>query len=172
MIVISDTGPINYLVLIGQADILPSLYRRVTIPQAVFDELGDPDTPEPVRQWIAKRPTWLEVRKPTTLPDSRLKRLDAGERDAILLAEELRADALIMDERKGYLEARRRNLPVLRTLAVLDKAAEKGLVDLPKAIIRLQQTSFRAPARLLEALLERHRRRSNTLSSSPGAPNS
>ena len=48
MIVISDTGPINYLVLIGQAEILPSLYRRVSIPQVVFDELGDPDTPEPV----------------------------------------------------------------------------------------------------------------------------
>ena len=36
MIVISDTSPLNYLVLIGQAEIVHELYDRVIIPQAVY----------------------------------------------------------------------------------------------------------------------------------------
>jgi predicted nucleic acid-binding protein len=40
MIVIADTTPLNYLVLIDQPHLLPQLYGRVLIPQAVYDELG------------------------------------------------------------------------------------------------------------------------------------
>jgi predicted nucleic acid-binding protein len=35
MIVIADTGPLNYLVLIRDVDVLPSLYTRVIVPEAV-----------------------------------------------------------------------------------------------------------------------------------------
>ncbi len=47
MIVISNSSPINYLVLLDEVEILPALYERVIIPQAVFDELQDTDTPAP-----------------------------------------------------------------------------------------------------------------------------
>lgn len=61
MIVIADTTPINYLVLIDQANVLRELYGRVVIPQAVFTELRSSDTPEAVREWIAKSPEWMEI---------------------------------------------------------------------------------------------------------------
>jgi len=83
---------------------------------------------------IENPPGWLEFRRPKHLPDERIGELGRGERDAILLAEELHV-ALVVDEAKAYHEARRRNVPVLRTLAVLDKAAERGLIDLAEAII-------------------------------------
>jgi hypothetical protein len=54
MIVVADTSPINYLVLIGQIEILPRLYTRITIPSAVLKELKHPVAPEPVRDWSAK----------------------------------------------------------------------------------------------------------------------
>jgi predicted nucleic acid-binding protein len=39
MIVVADTSPINYLVLIEAIDILPKMFREVGIPRAVYDEL-------------------------------------------------------------------------------------------------------------------------------------
>jgi len=78
MIVIADTGPVNYLVLVQQADWLPRLFRRVLIPPAVFEELQDPETPIAVREWLSQRPAWLEVQALGRAPDPELDHLDAG----------------------------------------------------------------------------------------------
>jgi predicted nucleic acid-binding protein len=124
MIVIADTSPLNYLVLIGEAEILERLYRRVIVPKAVWRELQHPETPAAVAEWVAHRPLWLEVHQSTSLPDAGLRLLGEGERQAILLAQELRAEALLlMDEGKGRQEASRRNLRITGTLGVLSDAA-------------------------------------------------
>ncbi len=60
MIVVADTSPINYLVLIGHIEILPQLYVRILIPPAVWKELRDAQTPSSVRAWAAQVPAWLE----------------------------------------------------------------------------------------------------------------
>jgi hypothetical protein len=44
-LIIADTGPVNYPILIGHIDILPTLFERVILPSAVKDELADPNTP-------------------------------------------------------------------------------------------------------------------------------
>jgi hypothetical protein len=54
MIVVSDTSPICYLLLIDQIDILQSLCNGVTIPQTVADELRASESPPVVKRWIAK----------------------------------------------------------------------------------------------------------------------
>jgi predicted nucleic acid-binding protein len=56
MIVVADTGPINYLIWIGQIAVLPKLYTMVLIPEAVRDELRKPGAPEFVRRWIEAPP--------------------------------------------------------------------------------------------------------------------
>jgi predicted nucleic acid-binding protein len=48
MVAVSDTSPICYLVLIGEIEILPKLFGRVLVPQAVLAELRNEDAPEPV----------------------------------------------------------------------------------------------------------------------------
>lgn len=159
-VVISDTSPLRYLVLIGQADLLPALYTEVLIPEAVADELNQPATPEPVRRWIAHRPSWLHVVPLTARPASlSLPDLDTGEHDAILLALHLKADLLLMDEREGVEEARRLGLTVTGTLGVLDRAAENGLIELAPAIASLRQTNFRVDPGLLDRLLTADSRR-------------
>jgi predicted nucleic acid-binding protein len=67
----------------------------------------------------------------------------------------LRADALLMDERKGRREAIARGLTVTGTLNILETAAGQGLIDLPQAIKRLQRTSFRASPELIREILKR-----------------
>jgi predicted nucleic acid-binding protein len=69
----------------------------------------------------------------------------------------LRADLIILVEKAARQLATERGLWVTGLLGVLDEAATRGLVDLPVAVERLRQTTFRASPRLLEALLQRHR---------------
>jgi len=99
-LVIVDTGPINYLILIEQIDILPVLFEKVVLPTAVQKELMDMDAPAEVRGWMDRPPVWLEILEaPATAMDSAT--LDDGETAVIGLAESLHADVLLMDERRG-----------------------------------------------------------------------
>src|SRR4051812_9445562 len=63
MIVVADTSPLCYLVLVDQIEVLASLFGQVVIPPAVLQELGHPRTPAPVQKWAASPPSWLEVRQ-------------------------------------------------------------------------------------------------------------
>ena len=155
MIVISDTSPLNYLILIECVDVLPELYGRVVIPDGVLEELQRQSTPDLVREWIASPPHWLEVRSAHVTPSRELEVLGIGERQAISLAQELQAAAIIIDEEKGRQEARRRGLTVIGLLGVLRDAAEGELIQLETALTRLRQTSFRVSDKLIESLLFR-----------------
>jgi predicted nucleic acid-binding protein len=64
MLVIADSSPLHYLMLIEHTDVLPSLFGHVIIPPMVAEELQRPRTPAPVRAWMASPPAWLEMRAP------------------------------------------------------------------------------------------------------------
>ena len=153
MIVVADTSPINYLVLIKEIEILPMLYGKVVIPQKVRDELLRPVAPEIVRTWTAQPPAWLEVRTPANSAEPSLSTLDPGERDAIMLAAELRADQLIVDDREGRRLAEERGITVIGTLGVLKEAATLGLLDLRACVACLQTTTFYVAPEVLKNLL-------------------
>ena len=87
-------------------------------------------------------------------PISGLDYLDDGEREAIALAEELKADQLLLDETDARKEAARRNLPFIGTLGILRQAAELNLISLPSTLARLQQTTFYADPALIQFLLD------------------
>jgi predicted nucleic acid-binding protein len=169
--IVADTTPLNYLVLVQAAEILPNLYRRVLIPPAVKAELAHANTPEIVRAWILKPPPWLEVVSPNQAVDSALSHLDAGEREAISLVSELQAGLLLMDERDGVKIARDRGLKVVGTLAALELAAVRGLVDLRAMFDRLDETTFRSPLQLMASMLEQdaERKKRQVGTKAPGA---
>jgi predicted nucleic acid-binding protein len=157
MLVVADTSPINYLVLLGHAELLPRLYTRVVLPQAVIEELLDEEAPAAVRSWAADLPAWCGVGRPTGVSGiGALGHLGAGEQEAILLAQELRADLLLIDEEDGRRAAQARGLTVTGTLGVLERAAERDLIDLPDALARLLTTSFRVRNELIQAALARN----------------
>ncbi|MDN3622416.1 DUF3368 domain-containing protein [Methylobacterium isbiliense] len=157
MRVVADTGPLNYLLLIGQIDLLPHLFDGVCVPRAVQVELSHRDAPDAVRLWIAGDPDWLTVCPDPMIEEDALRMLDEGERAAIALAIALRADLILMDDRAGVGAARARAFAVTGTLGILDLAARRGLIDLERAVTRLRGTSFRCRPALLDALLDRHR---------------
>lgn len=98
MIAVSNTTPLRYLIAIEQEDLLGKPFEKVFVPAAVHSELTDAKTPEDVRKRVSLFPAWFEVRTEqlTSLVPFPVT-LHRGERDAILLAESLSADVLLMD---------------------------------------------------------------------------
>lgn len=86
-----------------------------------------------------------------------------GEREAFALAIELQADAVLLDDNGARVEANRLNITTIRTFDILERAAIQGLLDLPAAIAKLEQTNFRMPPQdVIAAMLDRDKLRKQT----------
>jgi predicted nucleic acid-binding protein len=110
-VVVADTSPINYLVLIDCVELLRDLYAQIVIPTAVLDELSAPGAPPQVVNWVWSRPDWVEVR---SAPESgsfqagiNEAALDEGEAAAIRLALSEPDSVLLIDEAAGRSVATR-----------------------------------------------------------------
>jgi predicted nucleic acid-binding protein len=157
-VVIADTSPLNYLVLIDSVDILHRLYGTIVVPEEVLSELLDPGTPAKVMQWIHNCPEWLSIHAASNTRDAALSQLDPGERAAILLAQQYGRDALLLiDDAAGRIEASRRSIANVGTLGVLRAAARRKLLDLPSALYRLLDTNFRVSEQLVTDLITEDR---------------
>lgn len=159
-IVIADTGPINYLVLIGHIYLLPALFQRILVPPAVHKELTSQKAPTLVRQWLASNPSWLElcIESVDDRGQEPIMGLDPGETEAIQLAVFLHADLLLMDDRRGVMVAKRKGLLVTGTLGLLDLAAERKLINFEQALHLLEETNFRRPQEIVDILLAKHKK--------------
>lgn len=155
-VVVSDTSPIRALAHLGLVDVLHELYGTVVVPPAVHDELRNPSpqfSPIDVSLW-----PFIQLRSPSNQAAVvRLARfLDAGEAEAIILAGEIQADAVLIDESDGRSEARSRGLIVVGTLGVMIQAKQAGLIGLIHPLIDRLQNELRfflAPA-LISKVLE------------------
>ena len=127
MIVVSNSSPLVSLSAIGRLELLRDLYGTIAIPRAVHHEVavqgsGRPGAVEVQSfAWI----TCCDVRNPNVVTALQGK-LDEGEAEAIVLALELPADLLLMDERLGRIEAARFGLRFIGTLGVLIEAKARG----------------------------------------------
>jgi predicted nucleic acid-binding protein len=159
MIVVADTGPVNYLILSGYIGLIEALYGALILPASVQRELLHHKAPAVVRQWASALPGWAKVEVPKTA--SRFPELGPGEREAIALALEARADFLLIDETRGRAVAVANGVAVKGTLAVLEEAAERRLIDLPEALQKLKGTSIFLSDDLVQIVLRRHDERRN-----------
>ena len=170
MLVIADNSPLRYLIVIDCVHVLPVLFGRVLLPVAVVEELQHPHTPAVVRAWMTRPPAWLEVRAITGAPDVSVAELEAGEQEAIVLARELHADLLLIDDGKGREIAFGQGLRPMGTVGVLEQAAISGLVDFPTVIARLLHTNFRITADIINDALARDAARKAAAQGRPPNP--
>lgn len=147
-VVVADTTPLNYLIVIERAEILASLFGEVLIPRAVLDELSHSRAPLAVSRWLGNPPHWLRI-TPVQRLDETLQ-LGKGENEAISLAVERHLKVVLMDERLGRAAATAGGLIPVGTLNLIDLADEKGVTDGITALKDLRQTTFRADAALLD----------------------
>ena len=136
MIIVSDTSCISNLQIIGKLELLHSIYGKVLIPNAVYSELLQLNKFYPKLQEINSY-NWIEVRnvENTALVENLRKELDYGESEAIALAKELSADALVIDEMQGRSVAVKLGIHVIGLLGILIQAKQMELIDSVKPVL-------------------------------------
>lgn len=141
MIVVSDASPLSALIRIGEPGLLRRLFSPVVIPPKIQQEVFVLEKfGYDLRE--LRESEWLRVQGPTNLEMVRRINvlLDAGEAEAIALAEELHADYLLMDEKRGRMVASSRGLRVIGVLGILVLAKKKGLIKQVKPYITRLRT--------------------------------
>src|SRR5688572_12385701 len=153
MILVTDTGPLNYLILIGEEAVLPKLFTSIFIPDAVAFELRQIGAPARVRDWMNSSAQWLRVRNPAGVLQASAD-LTCADHAVIRLASELKA-ILLLDDRRARALAVSDGIQTIGTIGVLELASIKGLLDLPEALRKLRDTNHRHPYVLIEDALRR-----------------
>lgn len=165
--IVADATPLIALAKIKALHILSGLFQEVSVPEAVWTEVvvhgqGKPGAVEiSAAPWIHKR----QVQAALTPPPSFLS-TNAGEREAVALALELNAAALLVDERLASRWAEELGIICLGTLEVLLRAVRHNLIsDAQPLIEALQKCGFyMAPSVLSQALEQARALRSTKLS--------
>ena len=130
---VSNTTPIISLSSIGKIQILKDWFQEIIIPQAVYDEIK-------AKQGYGYDEVDLSFITVQTIRDTEqekllLEQLDAGEVQTIVLSKEINADNTIIDENTGYTIAKKSGLNVIRTLSILLKAKEVGIITEVKPLL-------------------------------------
>ncbi len=160
MIVVSDTSPITNLAAINQLNLLQRLYTRLVIPTAVYNEMVRVDKLVPGAVEVQTLP-WIQTQTVASSQQVRVFResqenIDLGEAEAIILALELKADLLLMDERRGRAVAMSYGLQVTGLLGVLLQAKRNRLIPAVKPLMErlIEQADFRVSNQLYATILE------------------
>ena len=160
MIVVSDTSPITNLAAINQLNLLQRLYTRLVIPTAVYNEMVRVDKLVPGAIEVQTLP-WIQTQTIAASQQVKMLReseenIDLGEAEAIILALELKADLLLMDERRGREVAMRYGLQVTGLLGVLLQAKGNRLIPAVKPLMErlIEQADFRVSNQLYATILE------------------
>lgn len=131
MIVVTNSTPIISLAKIDKLHLLRDIFDKIYVPNAVYKEVvlkgkGRPGSKEiEEAEWVASKEVYNITSKKHLLAY-----LDEGEAEVILLADELSADLVIMDERKGYeVLSNLLNIKVIGTIAILSMAKDLRLIE-------------------------------------------
>ncbi len=127
--VIVNSTPLIALCKIGCLSFLRDLYGEITIPEAVFKEVTVKN--DVVRAAILNQTDWIHIQSVTTERDNKMYRakLHDGEVEVMILAQELQADLVILDDNAARKTAAFLGLPLTGTVGVLLRAKERGLID-------------------------------------------
>jgi predicted nucleic acid-binding protein len=160
VIIVSDTSPITNLAAIGQLDLLRQLYSRVIIPEAVYNEMVNINKIVPgavevqTLSWIQTQ-TVINSLQVTEIQENN-ESIHLGEAEAIILSLEMKADLLLMDERRGRIVATNYGINITGLLGVLIQAKKQGLIPAIKPLIDqlTTQANFRVNPQLYTVVLQ------------------
>ena len=132
--VVSNTTPIISLLKLNQLDLLKQLYKQIHIPFAVYHEIEAGKTKGFYKD--LSKVDWIKI---TEIKDKQAVKyflgLDSGEAEAIILASEINADLIILDEKLGRFHAKNAELKVTGTIGILIKAKSDGLITELKPLL-------------------------------------
>lgn len=133
MKVVANTTPIISFAAVGRLDILAKLFGQIIIAEAVHREIKAKKSYG--YQEIDNSFIIVQSIQGHLYRDLLLSQLDVGEAETIILAKEINADLVIIDENIGYQFANNVGLTVIRTLSILLKAKEQGEIVAIKPLL-------------------------------------
>jgi predicted nucleic acid-binding protein len=151
--IISNTTPILSLLKIGKLDLLEKMYSKIIIPKAVFEEIENGK--EKSYYVDLSLIDWIDIREISNT-DSRsyFVDLDDGEAEVLVLAKELKADLVIMDELMGRRFAKQLDYNLTGTIGVLLKAKENKVIpSIGKLLNELTEKGTWISPKLIEKVL-------------------
>lgn len=154
MIIVSNTSPIINLAAIGELEILRAVYQQIQIPVAVYQEITRfGDTLPGARE--VRLVNWIRTTAVQNTQARQMINLDPGEAEALVLAQELKADYLLIDERRGRKLATKLGLPIIGTIGTVHLAKREGIVTAIRPILDalIVQAGFRVSRDLYERIL-------------------
>jgi hypothetical protein len=156
MVVLSNSTPLIYLAKMGELNLLRSLFTEVIAADKVYEEVvvqgaGKPGADEVQNaDWI-KRQSVSDRTAVQKLRDDDL--LDAGESETLVLATEIKAALVLLDDRKARRVAAKMKVKKIGTIAIILMAYRKGLIkDLPAVLKKARQKAFRINERVFKRL--------------------
>lgn len=151
MTIVSNTSPLSNLAKVGQLILMQQLYGTILIPTAVYEELLDERAGETVNTAVESA-KWLQIKavQNQELVDELRNRLNAGEAEAIVLAIEVEANCLLIDERLGRQAATGLGLNIIGVLGILLEAKRQDLITSVKPLMDdlVTQANFRISKQL------------------------
>lgn len=156
MIVVSNTTPLIGLAVIQRFGLLHRLFGKIYIPQAVYDEAVTAGREEGGAKQEIFTADWIETVqvKDRLAVEVLLDELDLGEAETIVLAREIGADWVLMDEKKGRRKLTELGLNKVGTVGILLKAKQVGLLPQVRPDLeRLRAQTFSISQRVIDAVL-------------------
>lgn len=133
MIVVSNTTPIISLASIGKLGILKELFSKIIIAEVVYQEIKAKESygyHDIDREYIQ-----VKAIQGNIYTHFLLSQLNLGEAETIILAKEINADFVIIDENLGYKIAKNLGLNAIRTLSILLNAKQNGMITEIKPLL-------------------------------------
>lgn len=157
MIVVSNTTPLIGLATIQRFDLLQHLFGKIHIPQAVYAEAVTAGREEGGAKREVAAAAWIETVsvKDQLAVEVLLDELDRGEAETIVLARELKATWVLMDEKKGRRKVTKLGLDKIGTVGILLKAKQVGLLpEIRPEVERLRRQGFSLSQGVVDAILQ------------------
>jgi predicted nucleic acid-binding protein len=157
MIVISDSTILIGLVKIGKLDLLKEIFSKVYIPEEVFKEVVERGKGKPGSK-VIKEAAWIE---PKPVKDKiqvafLLGSLEKGEAEVLVLAKELNADLILLDEEKVRKSAVIAGFEIMGLLGLFILAKNLGLIHEVRPLIdKLMIKKFRISDKIIEKTLKK-----------------
>jgi predicted nucleic acid-binding protein len=151
VIVVSDASAVIALSIIGRLEILKELFHEIVIPSAVYHEIAIHGSQRPGAAEV-QNSDWITVRSVRDGRPVANLNLGRGEKEAIALYLELKADILLIDEVKARREANRLDITYIGILGVLVEAKRQNIIQKVKPI--LNELRDNAGFRISNALYE------------------
>jgi uncharacterized protein len=161
VIVVSNSSCLIGLSRIKMLNLLKELFGKIFISQEVYKDVVLKGKGRPGAKEVEKaKGEWIEVRgvKGKLAVEVLLTELDPGEAETIILASEINASLVIIDEEKGASVATITGLKVIGTVGILILANKIGKLDsLKGALDQLKKNKFRISDEVYQMVLRKGR---------------